>query len=285
MQKKNIIWTGFAVLICLNVIAWTAVYNFSQPGLLEVTFFDVGQGDSIFIETPAGHQILIDGGPDKGILQKLSQEMGFYDRDIDLIILTHPEKDHMAGLIEVLKNYDVKYILWTGIIRDTAEYQEWIKVIEQEQKQGAQIKIAQAGQKMMTTRSDLVILYPFESLLNQEFEDSNNTSIVAKLSFGQNSFLFTGDIYDSIEKQLIDNEIDLNSSVLKIAHHGSKTSTSQEFVKNVSPEIAVIQLGAKNSYGHPHKQVLQTLENYNVQILRTDEKGDIKIISDGYKIF
>ena len=123
-DSKKIILVIFGILIGLNILAWLAVYDLSKSQFLEVNFFDVGQGDSIFIETPQRHQILIDGGPDETILEKLGREMPFWDRTIDLIILTHPEHDHLAGLIEVLKRYKVENILWTGVSRTTSEYKE-----------------------------------------------------------------------------------------------------------------------------------------------------------------
>ena len=270
------------LLFFLNVSAWLAVYDLNKPQLLEVNFFDVGQGEAIFIETPSRHQILIDGGPSSLILEKLAESLPFWDRTIDLIILTHPEHDHLAGLIEVLKRYKIENILWTGIVRDTSEYNEWVKLIKNE---GAKIKIAQASQRINLSTYEvnrhIDILYPFENLEGQEFENSNNTSIVAKLIFGENSFLFTGDAYQSVEKKLVSRGWGLNSDVLKVGHHGSKTSTSEEFIKQVSPEIAVISVGKDNPYQHPHQETLDTLEKYGIKILRTDKEGDIKIISNG----
>jgi len=281
-ERKKSVFYVLAFLGLLNVFVWLIVYDLSKACFLEVTFLDVGQGDAIFIETPQRNQILIDGGPNSAILEKLNTRMPFWDRTIDLIILTHPESDHLTGLIEVLKRYKVENILWTGIIKDTNEYQEWEKLVENED---AEIKIAQAGQRinLSTYETDkyIEVLYPFESLAGQEFKDSNNTSIVAKLVFGKNSFLFTGDTYKSVEKELIEKGISINSDVLKVAHHGSKTSTSQDFVREVFPQIAVISAGRNNSYGHPHQETLDTLAKYDITIFRTDLQGDIEIISDG----
>jgi len=249
---------------------------------LEVNFFDVGQGDAIFVETPQKHQILIDGGPASAILEKLSKEMPFWDRSIDLIILTHPERDHLAGLLEVLKRYKVENILWTGIVRNTTEHQEWQELIEEERAgENAQIKIAKAGQKITSPGLVMEILHPFESLEGKEFENSNDTSIVVKLIFGKNSFLFPGDASKSVEKELVEKELDIDSDILKIGHHGSKTSTAEEFIEKVSPEMAVISAAKDNQYGHPHQEVLETLAKYDIKVLRTDESGDIKIISNG----
>jgi len=275
-KNKKLVWVLLAGLVCLNLILWVVVYDLSQPRPLEVTFFDIGQGDAIFIETPQGHQILIDGGPDLTILEKLSEEMPFYDRTIDLIILTHPEHDHYFGLFEVLKRYEVENILWTGVVRETAEWQEWEKLIEEER---AEIKIAQAGQRIILQGSDpcifIDVLHPFENLEGQEFKNSNDTSIVASLVFDDISFLFTGDITKKIEKQL-----SIDSDILKVAHHGSKTSSCLEFLEIVSPELAIITVG-ENSYGHPHPEVLANLNQFGIQVLRTDIEGDIKIFSDG----
>ncbi len=280
LKNKKLIWVVLGILVCLNVVAWVVVWNLSQPRFLEVVFFDVGQGDAIFIETPDGFQVLIDGGPDLTVLEKLAEEMAFYDRTIDLIILTHPEHDHYFGLFEVLKRYGIKNILWTGIIRDTAEYQEWISLIE---KEGAEITIAQAGQRIVLQKEPLIyldILYPFENLENQETKYTNDTSIVAELVFNDVSFLFTGDISKKIEKELVYEYIDLNSDVLKVAHHGSKTSSCLEFLEAVSPELAVITVG-ENRWGHPNQEVLANLQQFNIEILITRELGDIKVVSDG----
>jgi len=186
------------------------------------------------------------------------------------------------------KRYKVKNILWTGVIRNTAEYKEWEGLIEQEEKEGARIFIARSGQKTPyqnlrfgTAQVILEILYPFEVLEGKEFKDSNDTSVVLKLSYGERSFLFAGDAEKQVEKKLMENKADLDSDVLKTGHHGSKTSSSEEFVAKVSPEIAVISAGRNNQYGHPHQEVLDVFNKYGIKIFRTDKDGDIKIISDG----
>ena len=272
LRNKKLVLIILGVLVGLNILAWVVVRELNSPNL-EVVFFDVGQGDSIFIKTPDGFQVLIDGGPGLAVLEKLGQEMAFYDRTIDLMILTHPEHDHLFGLLGVLKRYEIKNILWTGIVRDTAEYQEWIRLIKEE---GANIIIAEVGQKIVLSENIyLFIIYPFENLENQEVKYTNDSSIVAELVFNDISFLFTGDISKKIEKQL-----SVNSDILKIAHHGSKTSTSLEFLEIVSPELAVISVG-ENRWGHPRPEVLSNLEQFGIQVLTTRDHGDIKIVSDG----
>ena len=283
-KARNFVLSVLVVLASLNILAWIAVFDLAKPQFFEVNFFDIGQGDAIFIVSPKRQQILIDGGPDSKILEKLGKEMPFYDRSIDLVILTHPERDHLAGLIEVLKKYKVENILWTGIKRDSAEFKEWENLIKDEK---AKIFIAKTGQKIhCSTWNDghcyFEILFPFENLEGKEFENSNDTSIVARLVFGKNHFLFTGDISKIAERELVI-RANIDSDVLKVAHHGSKTSSSEEFLKAVSPKIAVISVGKGNSYGHPHQEVLEIFQKFGIKVLRTDLDGDIKIISDGVK--
>jgi len=282
-NRKNLNLWLVLLLILANAFVWQALFNLERNQALEVTFFDVGQGDSIFIETSDGYQILIDGGPDSKILEKLAREMPWGDKTIDLIILTHPEKDHMVGLLKVLERYQVEQILWTGIIRHTADYDKWQELI---QKEKAQITIAESSQRIKGGGVFLNILYPFESLEGEKFKESNNTSIIAQLIFSNSSFLFTGDAPQSIEKKILSRcqenlNCSLDSDVLKVGHHGSKTSTSEEFLKEVSPKIAVISCGKNNPYHHPHQDVLKNLEKFDIKILRTDQVGDIKIVSTG----
>jgi len=279
-ENKKSVLVVLGTLFFLNVFAWIGVYYSSRQQLLEVDFFSVGQGDAIFIETPRGQQVLIDGGPDATVLKKLAAAMPFYDRTIDLVVLTHPEKDHLFGLLEVLKKYEVKNILWTGVARDTAEWQEWTRLIKDER---AKIEIAQAGERAILQERPLAyfdVLFPVKSLNGKEFEDSNDTSVVVRLVFGRDSFLFMGDATTKTEDDLIAKNVFLDSGVLKVGHHGSKTSTSENFVKSVSPKIAVIEVG-KNNYGHPTSEVLAILQKFDIQTLRTDQDGDIKIFSNG----
>jgi competence protein ComEC len=281
-KARNFVLSILVVLASLNFLAWIAVFDLSKPQFLEVNFFDVGQGDAIFIQTPKRNQILIDGGQSSVILEKLGKEMPFWDRSIDLIILTHPERDHLVGLLEVFKKYKVENIFWTGIKRDIPEYQEWQKLIKKER---AKIYIIPFVQKVTIGKDiSMNFLYPIENLADKEYQNSNDTSIVAKLNFNQNSFLFTGDISKSVEEELINYYQNLKSDVLKVAHHGSKTSTSEEFLKKILPKIAVIMVGKENPYGHPHQEVLEILNKFGIRVLRTDENGDVKIISDGQKL-
>lgn len=256
------------IILCLfflNIICFSIVLYFHNS-YLEVVFFDVNQGDAIFIETPNKNQILIDGGPSRErIIEKVNQEMPFWDKTIDLIVLTHTDKDHINGLFQVLKEYEIKNILWTGI----GENEEWEDLIDKEK---ANVLELRKDSKILFSNVSFEILYPD---LGDNFPESNDSSLVLKMDYGQSSFLFTGDITFKKE-DIIGEDID----VLKVAHHGSSYSTSEEFLKAISPEIAIIQVGT-NSYGHPSEEVLTRLLNFGIKTLRTDINGDIKIVSDG----
>jgi len=275
-MKKSIL--SLFILLFLNVLAFFFSLSFYNT-CLEVSFFDVGQGDSIFIQTPQKHQILIDGGPSyTKILDSLSSEMPFNDKEIDLVILSHPESDHMTGLLSVLENYKVDNILWTGIERDGEKFDSWKRMIAEE---GVNIYYADKGDSIVAGDVSLAVLSPFESLKDKESKESNDTSVVVKLSYKNSSFLFTGDISSKTEKLINDADAD----VLKVPHHGSKYSTSEDLLTKTSPLMAVIQVG-KNSYGHPTEEVLTRLNNSGIKVLRNDTNGKIKIVSDGtdYKI-
>jgi len=270
--------TGFLIaLLFAAVVVWVFVFIEENKTLLEINFFDVGQGDAELIKTPDKKQILIDGGPDMSVLEKLGSAMPFYDRNIDLIILTHPEKDHLSGLIEVLKRYKVGAVITSGVFRDSKEYKEWIEILSAKR---IPIFAARIG-GMIDLRNGayLKILYPFEDLVGKKFNESNNTSVVTQLVYGSFETLFTGDIEKSAEENLVNSGINLNSDILKIAHHGSKTSSGEKFLKAVNALVAVIEVGKDNQYGHPHQEVLERLKD--VALFATGKDGDIRILSNG----
>lgn len=262
------------LLIFFNVVAILYFSKTLKQDRLKVYFFNIGQGDSIFIETQNNKQILIDGGPDKKVIQKLSKVMPFWDRTIDLIILTHPQNDHMIGLLEVLKRYKVAGIVETGVFCEKIDCLIWEELKEKEK---AKIIKANIGQKIILDKNtEILILYPFENLSKKVITKLNNTSVVAKLIYGSHSILLTGDIEKQVEEKLILSGVNLKSEYLKIAHHGSKTSTTEEFLNMVSPKEAVISLGL-NRYGHPNKEVIDLLEEKSIKYYRTDKNGDILI--------
>ncbi|MEK7519600.1 MAG: ComEC/Rec2 family competence protein [Patescibacteria group bacterium] len=288
VSLRTVSFLVLGVFFFSNIITWGAVWDLNNPQVLEVNFLDVGQGDATLIKTPQNHQILIDGGPDSSILEKLGKEMPFWDRSIDLIILTHPHQDHLAGFIDVLKNYRVENILWTGVSANTAVFEQWERAIMAEE---AKIYIAELRQKITAGQVILEVIHPFESLEKEKFKDQadeefgntliDKTSLVLLVSFKENTFLFTGDAPKSVEKELMERPINLKADVLKVGHHGSRTSTADEFLQKVLPDFTVISSGKKNRYGHPHQETLDTLKNYDISVLRTDQQGDVEIISNG----
>ncbi len=277
--KKNFKWYFLGVLFLITFFVWYAVFAESRDGLM-VAFLDVGQGDAILIDSPTGHQILIDGGPNKNILRKLSKVMPFYDRSIDVVIATHPDADHIGGLLDILNRYNVDLVIEPGLESDTTVYKEFKKIIKDKK-----IKkiLARRGMKINFDKTAYIdILFPDRDVSGM---DSNDASIVAKLVYGKTSYLFTGDSPLKIENYLIElSPESIDADVLKIGHHGSKTSNSEAFIGYVSPEYAVISVGKNNKYGHPHKDVLDILERFNIKILRTDKEENIIIKTDGEKI-
>jgi len=278
--KINIRWYLLAILLFANFFIWNAIFIETRNGILTVVFLDAGQGDAIFIEAPNGNQVLIDGGPNKSVLRQLSKVMPFYDRSIDIVIATHPDKDHIGGLPDVLQRYTVDFILESGAKNDTGISRAFESAILQNK-----IKRIFAKRGMAIMLGDdvfLNILFPDRDVSEVE---SNTTSIVAQLVYKNTEFMFTGDSPKTIEEYLVflDGE-KLRSDVLKVGHHGSKTSSSESFVGYVSPEYAIISAGADNSYGHPHKEVVEILNQFGSAILNTKDNGAIIFKSDGENI-
>lgn len=277
--KKNIRTISLLALIAAVAVIWYAVFYFEARQNLLVTFFDVGQGDAAFIEN-AGNQILIDGGPGDRILSKLGREMPFWDRSIDLLILTHPHADHLDGMLEVLKRYDVGMVMESGVGHSIPEYQEWRELLE---KKNVKVVIARAGQKINTGGGvDIDILAPLEDYFGKSLKNPHEANIVSRLAHGETSILLMGDAERALEYRLLfEVPQSLDVDILKVGHHGSKTSSSEEFLKAVSPKVVIIQVGRKNRYGHPAQEVLDRLAAVGAKILRNDLEGDIRIESAG----
>lgn len=281
MQKviRNVQVVFLITLLVIVAVVWYAVFYFESRQNLLVTFFDVGQGDAIFIEAPGGNQILIDGGPNDKILSKLGSVLPFWDRSIDLVILTHPHADHLDGLLEVLKRYNVSQVLESGVEHSIPEYQEWRELLEEKK---VPVFIALRGQQVHAGRDIILDIFsPFESYAGRPLKNIHDSTVVSRLKYGKNSMLFMGDAEKSLEYQLLWSHTDLKSDILKVGHHGSKTSTSEDFLGAVSPQITVIQAGRRNRYGHPAQEVLDRLAAASVKIFRNDLGGDLTFVSNG----
>ena len=277
-NKKIFIIMGGLLLVCLALLF--IVRQGESKDLLEVIYFDIGQGDSILIKTPSHHTILIDGGPGTSVVSKLGNHLPFYQQKIDLVILTHAHEDHLAGLIGVVNKYEVDQVIYSNVEYSSSSYAEWQSIIETKD-----ITVIEpiVGQEYIFDEVVLEILYPFDKYEITP-EDINDTSVISRLTYQDTTFLFTGDASVDVENKLLENNIYIYSDVLKVAHHGSKYSSSFDFLEAVSPDYAVIQSEEGNSFGHPHKLVLNKLNGYDIEILRNDEIGDIIFTSNGLDI-
>ena len=266
------------VFLLVAVFVWRAVFVGSS-GLLLVSFLDVGQGDAIFIETPSGKQVLIDGGYGRQVLSRLGRVMPGYDKSIDLVIATHTDSDHLGGLIEVLKSYDVRTVVENGFQDNSVLLAEGNKEVE---KNGARREIVKAGDQFILDNGvSLKILGPFSEDIKETPDKSNEVMVVAQLVYGETEFLFTGDIERGDEIRLASSGAELKSDVLKVAHHGSQYSTTRLFLEKVMPVYTVISVGKKNRYGHPHTETLSRLASIGSTLFRTDYDGGITFMSNG----
>lgn len=277
-------WLVLPLLIVV-ILIWSAVLS-APDDRLHVSFLDVGQGDSILIQTPAGQNILIDGGPDATrLVLALSDKLPFWSRTIDLMVCTQPQADHITGLVEVLQRYSVKQVIEPGVPYDSSAYQEWHRLIEEN---GIQHSFAQAGQEIDLGQGIRIqVLNPPAQFFHDTSCDVDNNGIVLKLTWNKISFLFTADIRHEAELELIMLRADLKSTVLKVAHHGSMTSTTQQFMAAVDPEVAVISVGADNRFGHPSPDVVTRLVDRlgEANVYRTDRHGTIEFITDGERLW
>ena len=272
-------------LLFITSLLWSVVLT-SPDDSLHVSFLDVGQGDAILIQTPLHQNILIDGGPDpQGVNLALGKKLPFWDRTIDLMIATQPQADHIAGLVEVLQRYEVKQVLEPGLTYDSTVYQEWLRLVREKQ---IKHEIARAGQEIdLGEGIRIEVLNPPSVLFEGTSADIDNNGIALRLSSGEISFLFTADIREEAEFKLLGQRANLRSTVLKVAHHGSKTSTSPQFLAAVAPELAVISVGTDNPFGHPSPEVVERLVDQlgENKLYRTDRDGTIEFITDGASLW
>jgi len=264
----------FIGAVIIFVIALFSFYylgrnNFSE---LEITFLDVGQGDSILIEAPRGQNILIDGGPDKQVIRRLGEALPFWEREIDLIILTHSHADHVTGLSSVLERFRVGKVFYNGLKPETPEYKKFLELAESRTKL---IQIKNKQKLQMGPQCQIEIIYPGE--WSRQADNLNNASLVSRLDCRGETALFTGDVEKEAEKKLLAEDYSLKSRVLKVSHHGSDTSSQKKFLKKVDPEIAVIQAGRDNRKGHPSRRVLKRLERIGAHIFQTGLSGTIEL--------
>lgn len=256
-----------------------SIFLFTLPGdALKIHFLDIGQGDSMLIQTPSYHEILIDGGPGSAVLGQLSEILPFFEKTIDLVVLTHPHSDHLMGLLPILERYQVHNILLTGVSYQSDVYAEFL---QEARGQGIMLYFARADEDFLI--GDLVlfdVLYPFTPITGQKFENANNSSIVLQVEYSDFRALLPGDSEKEVEDTLIKEGVDVTAELFKAGHHGSRTSSTATFLKAVSPQYMVIQSGAGNQFGHPHRETLLSAVKQGVSVFRNDLSGRITVSVD-----
>ncbi|MEK9166578.1 MAG: ComEC/Rec2 family competence protein [Patescibacteria group bacterium] len=279
MKRKHKYFFVAALFTAACIIWWEVIR--AERSTLIFWALNIGQGDALFIETPSKNQVLIDAGPSgKNILGELGDVMPFYDKSIDLAVLTHPHLDHVGGFPAVLKSYRLNAFAGSGDPDTLAEYKETQNILEEK---AIPFYTARRGQKIILDRNVwLEILHPMELV---ESKNIHRNMVVVMLHAGEKKFLLMGDAEGAEEVFLVEHDRDkLKSDILKAGHHGSKTSSRGFFLERVKPQYAVISAGRKNKYGHPHEETLQNLQKIGTTIFRTDLDGRIKIETDGREL-
>jgi competence protein ComEC len=251
-----------AILFCIAIFVFSvSVLPKTEKGV-QVSFLSVGQGDAVFIEAPNGTQVLVDSGADGSVLRELGKVMSFWDRSIDIVAATHPDMDHIGGFPEIFQRFDIEYVLDTETESDTGIYEAYVENRDREKSERV---IAEAGQVIVLDKKEGVfmeVLFPGDV---SEIKDKNDASIILRLVYGEKEVLLTGDASKKIERYLVSVYGDrLESDILKLGHHGSKTSTDKTFVERVNPETVVVSAGLNNRFGHPHQEVLDIVAGREV---------------------
>jgi competence protein ComEC len=276
-------WAILPLLVIAVLVGYTAA---TMPdNELRVSFLDVAEGDAILVQK-GSCQVLIDGGPSpQAITLELSQQMPFWDRSIDLLVLTHPHQDHLGGLMEVMRRYNVEQVLYPFLDYKSLLYDEWLRFIGE-----TRVKSISActGQRIDIGEGIAIdVLWPSENFIEGTDSDIDNNSVVLLLTVGEIKFLFTGDVMSEAEWELIRARAEINANVLKVGHHGSSTSTTAEFLAVVNPQAAVICVGANNTFNFPSSTILERLEEKVGQenVYRTDINGTVTFITDGESLW
>jgi competence protein ComEC len=274
-QLKTLIWM-MGLLIILGIAA--AVLQPSQrQGTGSIAMLNIGQGDGFLITAPSGAQMLIDGGKDSKVLTELAQAMPRGDRTIDIVLATHPDADHIGGLKLVLSRYKVGIYLTSQVTSDSTLFKDINTVLVDENIPAYYVRKGMTIALDSTTK--LTVLFPDRDTSGWE---TNTASVVSRLDMGASSALLTGDSPISIEQYLLKtNKKALDVDILKLGHHGSKTSSSEEYLKATSPTLALISAGVNNSYGHPHKEVTDLLKKLRIPSVSTQDNGTVTLYPSG----
>ncbi|MES3005087.1 MAG: MBL fold metallo-hydrolase [Patescibacteria group bacterium] len=269
-------WYVLFLLAVVSIMLWVRVLS-THEGVLTFVALDVGQGDALFIESPTGVQIVIDGGPNNFLSRELSAVLPWYDRHVDMIIITNPDRDHYEGFFSFLDKYTTDVLVKSATDQDNELYKQLEEKIDSKK---IPTIVGVRGQVIdLGGGAYIQILFPDRDVPGLS---SNDGSLVMRLVYGKTSVMLQGDSTAKIESYLLSLDgVNLDSDILKTGHHGSRTSSGEEYVKAITPEWAIISAGKDNSYGHPHKEVVDTLNRYKVETLGTYDLGRIVFESDG----
>lgn len=282
-MKKYLLLGFVSIFLLLGLFFYQSARL--NDGKLHLIVCDVGQGDGILIRTPNGTDILIDGGPDDSILNCLAKHLPFWDRTIELMVLTHPHADHLTGLISVLQRYIVLHFVSENVVNNSAGYKKLFSLLADKNLSAKDLytkdKILFTDKTILTTvwpEKDWFMTHELDSKSDINL-DLNGFSVIQLLSYGNFKALLTGDAGFSTEDKIAlkVGKVD----VLKVPHHGSKTGMSDYFLSSINPSLAIISVGAKNRYRHPNKIALDLLAKYNIKTLRTDKNGEVEVVTDG----
>jgi competence protein ComEC len=265
------------ISLAVSLMSLYAVALSSSPHMLRISFLDVGQGDAILVRTPSGHDMLIDGGPSDAVLARMNEEMSYFDRDLDVVIATHDDADHVTGLIPVFEKYDVRTIIVSPATSQTNIARDLHSRMDDETDDR---RIGQRGDAIDFGDGVVArILFPNGTVSAKA--ETNDASVNVVITYGEHSFLFTGDLSSKHERQLFGNTLPRGVTVYKAGHHGSKTSSGEELLSYVKPEYAVISAGKDNRYGHPNPEALERLHKYAKETISTIDRGTITFTSNG----
>ena len=268
--------SGGLIFLFLAVLGWRE-WSLSADGKLHVQFLDVGQGDSALIVTPSGKRVLIDAGPDWSALSRLGERLPFFDRHIDLVVLTHPHLDHLAAFPEIFRRHRVGSLLMAGTPYALGRYQA---MLEDAGDAGIAVLGPDTREVVLESGAVLRVLWPPANTFGATVNNVNHASVVAMLEYGGRRVLFTGDIEEETERELVLRGADLRADILKVAHHGSRGSSGEAFLRAVGAGTAVISSGSGNTYGHPRPEALERLTSAGMRIRRTDLEGTIAVVWD-----
>lgn len=262
------------LLIPIVLITSTILPNlkfFIHQNEYKLHFVDIGQGDSILLRTPTNCVMAIDGGLPNKLTDRIANYLPATENQIDLLVITHPDLDHIGGAVQLLKRYKVKNVFLTGVHHSSATYKELLNQIELN---NSKIHYVTSNDNFNLCGIQIEVLYPIKTLVGQEVPNLNDTSITLRLKIKDQYIFLSGDLEES-EHELTKSNKDLKSDIMKAGHHGSRTSNSLELLEKIQPKYFVIQSGADNSYGHPHPEILQRLKQFSTEILRNDKRGTI----------